>query len=95
MSENPKTFSISSKTAAADAAAAAASAAAVLKEIEHVFEFSDASNAQICVIVFWSKPSVFHRKPSRSTNLPVLGSGQSPQPKCSGSDQKQTLNNRR
>ena len=61
VSENLKTFSISSKIAAADAAAAAASAAAVLKEIEHVFEFSDAS---ICVIGFWSKPSVFHRKPS-------------------------------
>ena len=37
----------------------------ILEANEHVLRFSDASNAQICVIVFWSKPSVFHRKPSQ------------------------------
>ena len=40
----------------------------ILKELEtneHVLRFSAASDAQICVIVFWSGPSVFHRKPSQ------------------------------
>ena len=47
--EKSKTCSISSKTAAADAADAAASAAEVSEEIEHVFDFSASSKAQIVV----------------------------------------------
>ena len=62
--ENSKTYSISSKTSAADAGAAPASAAEVLEEIEHVFEFSARVKAQIVVTGFWIFSPVFHREPS-------------------------------
>ena len=48
--ENSKTFSISSKIAAADAGAAPGSVAAVLKGIEKVYEFSARAKPQIIVV---------------------------------------------
>ena len=71
VSENLKDFSEIIQTECKRSGFGSPKSLKILEANEHVLRFSDASDAQIC-IVFWSKPSVFHRKPSRESYVQLI-----------------------